>query len=78
MTATVLRRRPDGLCEYRLAADQPGRVLAVEGRMLDARGYPYDDEWYPINDAELLNLSRTDVLDELRDAAGLAGWGSFC
>ena len=62
---TVLHERADGLCEYK-RVDIGDYAYQIYGRKLDRNGNPFDDRWYPISDAAMLNLqNHTDVMDIL-------------
>jgi hypothetical protein len=67
---TFLTKLPDGrIAEYRRHPRDPV-VLHIQARVLKPDGTPYDDQWYPINDAELLRLNRfePELLDRLATA----------
>ena len=59
---TAISERADGLCEYK-RVDIGDYAYQIYGRKLDRNGNPFDDNWYPISDAEMLHLNTlTDVM----------------
>lgn len=64
---TMIHEATDGkLVEYRRFPYDP-TILFLEARELRRDGTPYDDRWYLVTDAGLLNLqlSGSDIVDEL-------------
>ena len=55
------------LTEYRRGESGPG-VLRLECRVLRPDGTEYDDRWWPVSDAQLVNLqlAGTNIIDLLK------------
>ncbi len=66
MLDTHIHERVDGkLVEYRRHPYDPD-ILHLEGRVLQPNGMPFDDQWFRVGDAELLQLQRaSDIVDIL-------------
>jgi hypothetical protein len=55
---TYLHEIPGGgLAEYRRVHRTP-TVLDLESRLLLPNGQPYDDQWWPVTDSQLLAIQK--------------------